>query len=153
MKTPIFILLAALALATLACSLVTGVEAPQVTADSTETVTIDEPLPAELQTAFDALPVGDAANGEQIFTAAQPCHVCHMDQPVGPTFPGEPSLPTLAATRRPGYPADVYLYESIVNPSAYVVQGFQAGIMPDDFGSTLTRQELADLVAYLMTMR
>ena len=45
-----------------------------------------------------------------------------------------------------------YRYESIVNPGAYVVQGFQSGIMPQDFGETLGEQDLADLVAYLMTM-
>lgn len=145
MKRPVFIALAVLTLALLACSL--------VTTSSTESSAVDEPLPAELKTAFDALPTGDAARGEQIFTVAQPCHTCHMDLPLGPPFSGEPPMATLAATRRPGYTAEVYLYESIVNPNAYLVPGFQEGIMPEELGETLTEQDLADLVAYLLTMQ
>ena len=106
-------------------------------------------IPAELE----SLPTGDAAHGEQIFMVAQPCHTCHIDVPVGPAFPGEPPLATLAATRRPGYSAETYLYESIMNPSAYVAPGFQDGVMPQNFGELLTQQDLADLVAYLMTMK
>ena len=106
-------------------------------------------IPAKLE----ALSAGDAASGEQIFTVVQPCHTCHIDVPVGPPFPGEPPLATLAATRRPGYSAESYLYESIMNPSAYVVPGFQGDIMPENFGGILTQQDLADLVAYLMTMQ
>jgi mono/diheme cytochrome c family protein len=108
-------------------------------------------VPEEIQTAFDDLPAGDAARGEEIFKVGQPCHTCHIDQPLGPPFPGEPPLAVRAATRRPGYPADVYIYESITHTSAYVVTGFQDGIMPANFAEILTEQDLADLVAYLMT--
>jgi len=139
MKESIFASIVFLTLAMLACSL-----------GSTGS---DKPVSAnELQAKFDKLPAGDATRGEQIFIA-QPCHTCHMDLPVGPVFPGEPPLVDLAATRRSGYPADLYLYESIVNPSAFVVEGFQSDVMPEGFGANLTRQELADLVAYLMTMK
>jgi len=106
-------------------------------------------IPAELV----SLPTGDEARGGQIFMVAQPCHTCHMDVPVGPAFPGEPPLATLAATRRPGYSAEAYLYESIINPSAYVAPGFQDGVMPQNFGELLLQQDLADLVAYLLTMK
>jgi len=146
MKTSTLISLVALTLAALACSLVTG-------NDDISGATVDEPLSADLQIAFDELPTGDAVRGEQIFVVDQPCHICHIDLSIGPPFPGEPPLAILAATRKPDYPAGVYLYESIVNPRAYVVQGFQADAMPENFGKTLTRQDLADLVAYLMTMQ
>lgn len=107
-------------------------------------------VPPELQKEIDALPKGDAANGEKIFKVQQPCHVCHIDQPLGPPLEG---FGTRAATRKPGYTAEAYLYESITNPGAYVVQGFQDGIMPPNFKETLTPQDIADLVAYLLTVK
>lgn len=107
--------------------------------------------PAGAQTAFDTLPPGDAVRGEQI-SAAQHCAACHVDHPVGPGFPGEPPLAEVAAARRAGYSAEAYLYESIVKPGAYVVPGFADDAMPQDIASTLTPQDMADLLAYLMTM-
>jgi cytochrome c1 len=73
--------------------------------------------------------------------------------PVGPTFPGDPPLAARAATRKSGYSAELYLYESIVEPNAYIVPGFQKDIMPGNADETLTDQDLADLIAYLMTMK
>jgi mono/diheme cytochrome c family protein len=154
MKNHILILLAVLILAVLACSLVgNNVNRPDTSTGLTETSTGADAPPAELQKAFDGLPSGDATRGEQIFTDTQSCHTCHLDQSVGPQFPGEPPLAALAETRRPSYPAEVYLYESIVNPGAYVVQGFHDDIMPQDYEKMLTKQDLADLVAYLLTMK
>ena len=154
MKKSLILLLAVLVLPTLACSLFSNNAVQLATAPiSPESVTVDKSLPEELQSAFNELPAGDAANGEQIFTVSQPCHVCHTDQPIGPSFQDEPSLASLAATRRQGYPADLYLYESIVNPGAFVVPGYQDSIMPQNFAELLSKKELADLVAYMMTMR
>lgn len=139
MKTSNFATMAALVMAMLACSLgSTGKGQPA----SVE----------ELRAGFEGLPAGDAARGEQIFLA-QPCHTCHADLSVGPALPGDPPLAVRAETRRPGYSADLYLYESMVAPNAYVVPGFQQDIMPPEISETLTEQDLADLVAYLMTMK
>jgi len=79
--------------------------------------------------------------------------VCHRDQAIGPKFPGDPPLAARAATRRPGYSAELYLYESITHPDAFVAPGFQSGIMPGDFAKQLSAQDLADIIAYLETMR
>jgi mono/diheme cytochrome c family protein len=139
MKRRVFASLLVLTFAMLACSFGTG--------GSSEAVNVDE-----LQAKFDKLPAGDAARGEQIYLA-QPCHVCHTDQPVGPVFPGDPPLAVRAGTREPGYPTELYIYESIVAPNAYFVPGFQKDIMPGDSSETLSDQDLADLIAYLMTMK
>jgi mono/diheme cytochrome c family protein len=139
MKRRVFVSLAVLTFATLACSFGAGEGGKAVGGD-------------ELQAEFDKLPAGDAARGEQIFLA-QPCHACHMDLSVGPAFPGDPPLEVRADTRRPGYSAELYLYESIIEPNADIVPGFQKDIMPGDFSKTLTDQEMADLIAYLMTMK
>ena len=136
---PIFASLLVLTFAMLACSL----GAP----GGDESISADQ-----LQATFEELPSGDPARGEQIFLA-QPCHTCHRDVPVGPAFSADPPLATVAEGRKSGYSAELYLYESIVSPNAYVVSGFQKDVMPADYGMMLTEQELADVIAYLMTFR
>jgi cytochrome c2 len=77
---------------------------------------------------------------------------CHSLEPdvkvVGPSLAGVASR---AATRKPGYAPDLYLYESITNPNAYLVPGFQPDLMPKTFADTLSPQDLADIIAFLMT--
>ena len=109
--------------------------------------------PGDVQAAFAALPAGDATRGQTVFSA-QPCSTCHSLTPdqviVGPSLAG---VATRAETREEGFTPQEYIYQSITNPSAYVVQGFQDGIMPKTFAATLSPQQLADLIAYLMTMK
>jgi mono/diheme cytochrome c family protein len=104
------------------------------------------------QADLDALPPGDATAGQNVFTAAG-CAACHSLEPevkvVGPSLAG---VATRAAARRPGYSAELYLYESMVQPNAYVVDGFQPDVMPRTFQETLTPQNLADLIAFLLTL-
>lgn len=111
------------------------------------------PTPAEInQAEFDVLPPGDVAAGQLVFQGAGGCSACHSLVPdqagVGPSQAG---LAARAPTRQPGYSAEAYIYESIVSPNAYVVQGFQSGIMPATFKSTLQPQQLADVIAFLLT--
>lgn len=47
-----------------------------------------------------------------------------------------------------GYTVEMYLVESIIHPSAYVVPGY-ANLMPDSYRENLTLQQLADLIAYM----
>jgi cytochrome c2 len=105
------------------------------------------------------LPPGDAANGELLFTGQvngkYPCSACHSLQAgqtlVGPSLAG---TATTAAAREDGLSAEQYLHESIVLPNAYIVEGFaNPSIMPANFGEQMTKQELADLIAYLMTLK
>ncbi len=151
MQKPILIAVTALAAAVLACA-PTQTNVPRNTPGPSTAATqapagAASVAPPGLQAEIDALPEGDAANGERIFMQ-QPCHVCHIDVSIAPPLEG---LSARAASEKPGYTAEAYLYESIVDPAAYVVPGFQGDVMPPDFKATLTQQDLADLVAYLMT--
>jgi cytochrome c2 len=100
----------------------------------------------------EALPAGDAASGEQLFTNEGGCHACHSLEPgeliVGPSLAG---VATRAGTERPDYSAELYLYESIAYPNAYAAQDATSTIMPTNFKARLTPQQLADLIAFLMT--
>jgi cytochrome c2 len=107
--------------------------------------------PEALQADLAALPPGNAAAGKALLSAAG-CVACHSLDPgvriVGPSLAG---VAARAATRKTGYSAQLYLYESITHPNAYVVDGFPSGVMPQDFTTRLRPQDLSDLIAFLMT--
>ncbi len=46
-----------------------------------------------------------------------------------------------------------YLLESIVNPSAKIVDGFQDNIMPKTFGTALTQAQINDIIAYIESLK
>jgi hypothetical protein len=69
---------------------------------------------------------------------------------VGPTWH---NLAETAATRVEGQSAEEYLYLSIVKPNAFVVEGYLPNIMLQTYDALLSDQDLADLVAYLLTLR
>jgi cytochrome c2 len=133
-----------------------AVAATKVAASVTATVapTAGPDEQAVLAGELAALPPGDAANGAAIAKGKGGCAACHSLVPdqviVGPSWAG---VATRAATRKPGYSPELYLYESITHPNAFVVPGFQPGIMPQTFKQTLSPQELSDLIAFLMTLK
>jgi hypothetical protein len=51
----------------------------------------------------------------------------------------------------PGLSAEEYLRQSILDPNAYVVQGFPAGQMFQNFAEVLTEDEIDALIAFLLT--
>jgi mono/diheme cytochrome c family protein len=114
---------------------------------------MQEPEADLIRAGLESLPEGNASGGERVFRGAGGCSACHSLGPdvrmiSGPSLSGVASR---AATVRPGYSGEMYIYESIVYPNAYVVEGFQGGIMPTGFKNQLSEQQLADLVAFLMT--
>ena len=47
--------------------------------------------------------------------------------------------------------AEEYLRQSILEPDAYIVEGFPAGQMLPNLGEILSPQQIDDLVAFLLT--
>ena len=78
------------------------------------------------------------------------CVACHRAAPGTKLAPSWVGMAERAATRRPPMPAAAYLYESITNPSAYVVEGY-ADVMIKNFAATIPDQALGDIIAYLLT--
>jgi cytochrome c2 len=88
--------------------------------------------------------------GAGIFQS-QGCGSCHTFKAAGSTGTIGPDLDNLAGdARKAGKPLAVYTRESIVNPDAYIVPGYQKGVMPTTFGSKLSKSQLTALVQYLV---
>ncbi len=115
------------------------------------------------------LPAGDAARGEQIFAqqvkqasgSNAPCMACHSLVPgevkTGPSLAG---IAARAASRVPGETAEQYIRHSIQQPNAFIVPDNPAymgangkSLMPEGLGNLMSKQDLADLIAYLLTLQ
>lgn len=105
-------------------------------------------------------PPGDAEAGRELFhntlrlTGAPNCGSCHVVEPdipavVGPSLVG---IAAAAAERQTGQSAEEYLYLSMVAPNDYIVSGYDAAIMPRTYALYLSREQFADLLAYLLTL-
>ncbi len=90
-----------------------------------------------------------AALGKTTFASAG-CGGCHTFTPAGTDAQVGPDLDNLAAdAKKAGEPEDAYIEQSIVDPNAVIVSGYQPGVMPTTFGQTLSAQEIDGLVAFL----
>lgn len=100
-----------------------------------------------------------AALGEWLFTGTLACATCHVyegvSNPIPATGPELTDIATVAADRidLDDYAGEAstaleYIRESIVSPSAHVVEGFDDGLMPATFG-TLPEEDLDALVTFL----
>jgi mono/diheme cytochrome c family protein len=91
-----------------------------------------------------------ATSGEQIFVAAG-CGACHTFGKANTNGNIGPNLDELAAQagNRTDLPAEEYTTESILNPDAFTVEGFQAGVMPA-YEGRLTEKQVQALVDYLL---
>jgi cytochrome c551/c552 len=91
---------------------------------------------------------GNATDGKVVFTQ-NGCGGCHTFTPAaskGTVGPDLDKLPEYAKTA--GQPLEDFVKTSIVDPGAYVAPGYPNGVMPTTY-SSLTAQQLADLVAFL----
>jgi mono/diheme cytochrome c family protein len=108
------------------------------------------------------LPEGDAAAGEAL-TVSLGCTACHITTATGPAWLPSGEIPGIgeraaAEFNLPEYTgnatsAEQYLFESVVDPNIYLAPGFASGLMPQTYGATLTDQNMADLIAYLLSLK
>lgn len=108
-------------------------------------------LPAEIAAFFPA--EADAATGEEVVTASG-CTACHsMEEGVVQIGPSWYNVGAVAATRVEGQSAVEYLYTSIVAPNEHLVEGFAPNLMPQIYGDTLSDEQIAHTIAYLLTLQ
>ncbi len=95
-----------------------------------------------------------AALGKQVAASAG-CAACHSvdgSQLVGPTWKGLFGKTETMGDGSSMTVDDAYLHESIVDPSAKIVQGFQ-DLMPKNFSQTLSPDEINGLIEYIKTLK
>jgi len=122
-----------------------------------------------------ALPAGDAANGEKLAKSVG-CAACHIDLAgtgaplVGPAWlpAADPNAKGIGARAEERYTeagyvgkaasAEQYLFESIVDPNVHIVEGDYknpdgTSKMPKIYSTSLDQQMVADIIAYLLTLK
>ena len=92
--------------------------------------------------------------GQQLYNqgvnGAPNCIACHNNAAIAPLLD---NIGNVATTRVDGMTAADYLYESIVQPNAYIVEGYNAGAMFAGYGDALTDEQLDTLIAYLLSLQ
>ncbi len=132
---------------------------------------IDSPKPGEaLGPRPTAVPLTPEQEAGKTAFAKYGCTACHAIKGVSQGAVG-PNLSTIGADAaniitQPGYKSSQgkattvaeYIHESIVNPNAYIAPkcptgACVAGIMPQNFGTTIPATDLQNLVAYLSSLK
>jgi mono/diheme cytochrome c family protein len=115
---------------------------------------LESEVPEELSFTADVTPEALVAAGERVYNGAGGCTACHGLGTRAPNVTtdhaGQGQIGSRCGSRRPGLDCKSYLYESMTNPGAFLVPGFE-NIMPD------VRRQLADdqicaVVAYLQSL-
>lgn len=93
---------------------------------------------------------------ETLFTSmgCQGCHNLAEPQTAdnrGPVGPNMANLAENAETRVEGLSAAEYVHQSIVEPNAHIVDGYQSGLMPQNLAEKMSEEEINSLVEWLLT--
>ncbi len=120
------------------------------------------------------LPAGDATRGETLVSSVG-CTACHVGPAAGVVAPAWLTAESKTGTgiavdaearwQEADYSGsatstDQYLFESIVHPNAFIVPPSEGATwpaggpsaMPANYGTTLLKQDMADIIAYLKTV-
>jgi mono/diheme cytochrome c family protein len=102
------------------------------------------------KTSLDPINLGEAIYRKGV-TGVPSCASCHLANGTGLG----PVLNGIAATsgqRVQGLSAPEYLRQSIVEPNAYIVEGYSPGVMFQDYGNALSEEQIDALTTYLLTL-
>ncbi len=103
---------------------------------------------------------GAASAGKAVFTGSAGCSGCHTLAAAGASGTVGPNLDARlrtdcsspASKRIRGATLTQCVHTAIVNPYAYIPNGYTKGVMPSTFGSTLTTSQIQSLVSYLSSV-
>lgn len=115
---------------------------------------IQSEVPEELTFSGEVTSEDLVAAGEELYQGAGGCVACHGLGTRAPNLltdeAGTGPIGTRCATRVEGEDCKEYLHRSMVEPNAYVVEGYDA-IMPD-MSRTLSDAQIWSVVAYLQSL-
>lgn len=113
----------------------------------------DDASEAETETEEDVPYSGRAPEDMWTSLACSACHQLdqdHTESNRGPAGPHQGNLAERAAQIAPDQSAEEYVYTSIVDPSAYVVEGYVEGIMPSNYAEQMSEEEIRELARWLL---
>jgi cytochrome c oxidase subunit 2 len=117
--------------------------APPTTTTSTTTST-------STTTATSTTPSSPSAAGLSVFNNSG-CSSCHTLSAANATGTIGPDLDKLVSyAKQAKQPLTPFVHESIVDPNKYIQPGYSKGIMPPNFGQSLTKTQIDALVAFLV---
>jgi mono/diheme cytochrome c family protein len=83
----------------------------------------------------------------------QACHSIDGSVLVGPSWQGVYGSEETLTDGSTVTVDDEYIRESIVDPNAKIVQGFQPNLMPQTFGETLSDSDIEAITAYIESLQ
>jgi len=103
---------------------------------------------------FSQLPPGDPVSGAALFerqvNGSPACTTCHTLDGVARAGPSLQGIGERAANQVNGLSAGDYILQSIVQPAVFLAPGF-GNQMYGQYGGQLTGQQLADVIAFVMS--
>jgi mono/diheme cytochrome c family protein len=106
------------------------------------------------ETTDDAAAAGENLFNQTVIGSQAGCITCHsLDADVVVVGPSMNGIGARAGNMVSGMAAEDYLRESILNPDAYLVEGFPAGTMPQVWQDELNDEQVDQLVAYMLTLK
>lgn len=120
-----------------------------------QSITADPNAVVEPSASENGTPSGEPRSAPELFTAMA-CIGCHnLNEPQtdtnrGPVGPNMANLNEIAPNRVAGMDAETYVHTSIINPGAYVVEGYVNGIMPANLAEKMSEEEINALVLWLL---
>ena len=148
--------IAVVVLLAIACGGAAGTRLPVVATPTIPTLSGINPV-VILPPATDP-PTATAVAGLKLFISDGACGACHAIDGVALGGPGPDlnGIATAAASRIPGYTAEQYIREAILEPDAHIVDGYTAGFMTAVMAPimpNLSDADINNLVDYLLTLQ
>ncbi len=113
---------------------------------------LESPAPEELEITGDLAGAELATVGEGVFNSAGAgCLACHGLGTEGLRAPDLAGIGSVAGERAAGSSAEDYIRESLVDPCAFVVSGYDC-IMPQTLEQTLGPAKITALIAFLQSL-
>jgi len=113
---------------------------------------VQSEVPQTLTLGANVTPEQLVAAGEKVFNGIGGCTACHGLGTRAPNLltdeKGQGTIGARCGKREPGKTCKQYLFESIDNPTAYVVSGYQP-IMPANLTKLLSPAQVWSVIAYL----
>jgi len=103
-------------------------------------------------------PSEEVLAGEEIFQVGveaeggMACSMCHLLDGLGSNAPPLNGIADRAGNEVTGLSAEEYLHQSIVDPNAHLIEGYDLVKMPENYGEKLSEEDIGNLIAFMITL-